>query len=290
MTEPGPGSSEHADDGVLRRNLTAGTNLNRLHEQPDPDSPTFRIRRNISTSTLTELRRREQQCVDSTVSAGSRRLVIEAVTYQLLTHALGREAAESEMINGPSAADQEAKRDISAMMQQYITTIVRQLELPNSCIVAALIYIERAVGNKKFSLSLQNWQPYAPLSFIFSADSIHALELARRTFTPSSHSPATSTHARRDMHTSKLVRSSLFIAHNAHTRPPLTPSPLLPSNVPFIPYLLVASAAAACSPPSSSPRSSPSTSLSGTRILSKLSASRTCKSLKSLDGKPTSFS
>mmetsp|Transcript_28682 Transcript_28682/g.71436 ORF Transcript_28682/g.71436 Transcript_28682/m.71436 type:complete len:155 (-) Transcript_28682:656-1120(-) len=54
-------------------------------------------------------------------------------------------------------------------MQQYITTIVRQLELPNSCIVAALIYIERAVGNKKFSLSLQNWQPCLLAAFVVAA-------------------------------------------------------------------------------------------------------------------------
>lgn len=54
-------------------------------------------------------------------------------------------------------------------MQQYITTIVRQLELPNSCIIASLIYIERAVSNERFSLSLQNWQPCLLAAFVVAA-------------------------------------------------------------------------------------------------------------------------
>eukprot|EP00966_Prymnesium_polylepis_P309008 7140332-Prymnesium_polylepis.1 len=44
-----------------------------------------------------------------------------------------------------------------------------QLELPNSCIIAALLYIERAVGNDRFSLSLQNWQPCLLAAFVVAA-------------------------------------------------------------------------------------------------------------------------
>jgi len=42
--------------------------------------------------------------------------------------------------------------------QGYILTIVRHLELPNSCIVASLIYVQRAVVGTRFSLSITNWQ------------------------------------------------------------------------------------------------------------------------------------
>jgi len=59
---------------------------------------------------------------------------------------------------------------ISAMLQSYIHTIVKHLELPNSCIVAALIYVMRAIeGSSRFSLSLTNWQPCLLAAFVIAA-------------------------------------------------------------------------------------------------------------------------
>jgi len=152
---------------MMRRNHTEGTNLQHLVDSPDQNAPpSGGMRRNISSSTLSELRRREQQSDSSGLSQGNRKLVIEAVTFQLLRYALGKEQAQAEM---QAAAAEGAGPGISATMQQYITTIVKQLELPNSCIVAALIYIERAVSNERFSLSLQNWQPCLLAAFVVAA-------------------------------------------------------------------------------------------------------------------------
>jgi len=58
---------------------------------------------------------------------------------------------------------------ISSSVQGYILTIVRHLELPNSCIVAALIYVQRAVSGTRFSLSITNWQPCLLAAFVIAA-------------------------------------------------------------------------------------------------------------------------
>ena len=58
---------------------------------------------------------------------------------------------------------------IASSLQGYIMTIVKHLELPNSCIVAALIYVLRAVDGSRFSLSLTNWQPCLLAAFVISA-------------------------------------------------------------------------------------------------------------------------
>jgi len=58
---------------------------------------------------------------------------------------------------------------ISASVQGYILTIVRHLELPNSCIVAALIYVQRAVSGTRFHLSITNWQPCLLAAFVIAA-------------------------------------------------------------------------------------------------------------------------
>ena len=57
----------------------------------------------------------------------------------------------------PAAADAPASAaDISETMRAYIETIVRQLELPNSCIIAMLVYIERALKGTRFVLTTRN--------------------------------------------------------------------------------------------------------------------------------------
>jgi hypothetical protein len=54
-------------------------------------------------------------------------------------------------------------------MQNYILTIVKHLELPNSCIVASLIYVERALDGTRFTLSTTNWQPCLLAAFVIAA-------------------------------------------------------------------------------------------------------------------------
>ena len=46
---------------------------------------------------------------------------------------------------------------------------MRHLELPNSCIVAALIYVQRAVSGTRFTLSITNWQPCLLAAFVVAA-------------------------------------------------------------------------------------------------------------------------
>ena len=46
---------------------------------------------------------------------------------------------------------------------------MRHLELPNSCIVAALIYVQRAVSGTRFNLSITNWQPCLLAAFVIAA-------------------------------------------------------------------------------------------------------------------------
>lgn len=151
---------------LMRRNHTEGTSLNLLDSPDQSAPPSGGMRRNASSNTLSELRMREQQSDSSELCQGNRKLVIEAVTFQLLKYALGKEAAQAEM---QATEEEGGAPGISSTMQQYITTIVRQLELPNSCIIASLIYIERAVSNERFSLSLQNWQPCLLAAFVVAA-------------------------------------------------------------------------------------------------------------------------
>jgi len=160
-----PAAQAEVVSSPMRRNHTEGHSLHQLVEPSEVnEQPPGGMRRNASSSTLSELRRREQQADTLALSPGNRSTVIEAVTFQLLRYALGKEAV-TEMRSGEG----DTRAGISSTMQQYITTIVRQLELPNSCIVAALIYIERALGNARFSLSLQNWQPTLLAAFVVAA-------------------------------------------------------------------------------------------------------------------------
>lgn len=85
-------------------------------------------------------------------------------------------AAASSSSGASSIAEDEAKlaalgvpSGISASLQSYILTIVRHLELPNSCIVAALIYVQRAVSGTRFTLSITNWQPALLAAFVIAA-------------------------------------------------------------------------------------------------------------------------
>lgn len=115
------------------------------------------VRRNKSSGMLSEMGRRERQ---TAASLASRHAVVEAVALQL----------QSYMGDAGSAdADVPAHKQLLPSMQTYIITIVKQLDLPNSCIVAMLIYLERAVGHERFQLTPHNWQPCVLAAFVVAA-------------------------------------------------------------------------------------------------------------------------
>jgi hypothetical protein len=187
----------------MRRNLTAAAALSVAGEQEPAQTSGTSIRRNTSASTLSELRRREQQSTSAGLE-GSRAAVVEAVACKLLEQVLGkagmlaamREGMQSIPEHAPpalsggasssSSSSQDAAQSrgagdgapspdsmlvpsISSSLQGYIHTIVRHLDLPNSCIVAAIIYVTRAVNGSRFSLSLTNWQPCLLAAFVIAA-------------------------------------------------------------------------------------------------------------------------
>ena len=47
--------------------------------------------------------------------------------------------------------------------------IVRRMELPHSCIVAVVIYVQLAVDDARFSLNVDNWQPTLLAAFVVAA-------------------------------------------------------------------------------------------------------------------------
>ena len=192
--------------GGMRRNLTAAASLSTAGIEKSSSTTNSNMRRNTSASTLSELRRREQQDV-TLAQEGSCAAVVEAVACKLLELVLGRSAMLAAMRENMQTIPEEnlpatKRKDdpigdrhdhacecdddssqnakvappdatlppgISASLQGYIHTIVRHLELPNSCIVAALIYVMRAVNGTRFSLSLTNWQPCLLAAFVIAA-------------------------------------------------------------------------------------------------------------------------
>jgi len=146
----------------MRRNESAAAQLQAVphHLLPPsaggPLSSSKDIRRNASSTALSELRMLESKGPSSTTD---RRDVIEAVVLHL--HELMLAAGAST-----EAAEGSAVRDA---MQTYIETIVRQLELPNSCIVAMVIYVQRAVDDARFTLTVRNWQPCLLAAFVVAA-------------------------------------------------------------------------------------------------------------------------
>ena len=142
----------------MRRNESAAAQLQAVphHLLPPSLSSSKDIRRNASSTALSELRMLESKGPSSPTD---RRDVIEAVVLHL--HELMLAAGAST-----EPADGSAVRDA---MRTYIDTIVRQLELPNSCIVAMVIYVQRAVDDARFTLTVRNWQPCLLAAFVVTA-------------------------------------------------------------------------------------------------------------------------
>ena len=139
----------------MRRNESAAAQLQSVTgKQPSSagaPAPTLAGKKNKSHASLSELGRQERS---DPSREGNRQLVIEAVVMQLLCHKGGTVTEEP---------------DLSKAMHKYIEAIVRQLDLPNSCIIAALIYIQRAIASGRFTLTDNNWQPCLLASFVVGA-------------------------------------------------------------------------------------------------------------------------
>ena len=159
---PAGGAAPAAPQSPMRRNESAAAQLQAVphHSLPPsaggPLSSSKDMRRNASSTALSELRMLESKGPSSSTD---RRDVIEAVVLHL--HELMLAAGAST-----EPADGSAVRDA---MRTYIDTIVRQLELPNSCIVAMVIYVQRAVDDARFTLTVRNWQPCLLAAFVVTA-------------------------------------------------------------------------------------------------------------------------
>jgi len=173
----------------MRRNESAAANL-QSHGAAcstgtsDPSTPGSSMRRNTSSMSLSELRMREMRA-RSKSDPVSRGAVIHAVAGVLLGHMLGEKAsieairaalpgfetaeAPAGEAGGDVAAPGALPKGIGNSMESYIETIVRQLELPNSCIIAAFTYVQRAVQGERFTLTPQNWQPCLLSAFVVAA-------------------------------------------------------------------------------------------------------------------------
>ena len=195
VTLPAGAAPARTSSGGMVRNQSAAAHLqtaacfsSQSAASPPPVAPAGMVRRNISSSALSELRRREGQ---QGGKKESERAVIRAVVLQLRMLMDDVPAAGVPRSNttpdaavptgvarantapeaaAPAAADAPASAaDISETMRAYIETIVRQLELPNSCIIAMLVYIERAVKGTRFVLTTRNWQPCLLAAFVVAA-------------------------------------------------------------------------------------------------------------------------
>ena len=175
----------------MRRNESAA---GQLQEQAVERLPGLRmsgdpadVRRNRSSTALSELRKREQGSGAGTSANANRQVVIDAVVlqlHQLMLAASAQAEAAAAAAAAVAAAAPAANSSASATaasppevvgtavrgaMHTYIDTIVRQLELPNSCIVAMLIYVQRAVADTRFTLTERNWQPCLLAAFVVAA-------------------------------------------------------------------------------------------------------------------------
>ena len=102
---------------------------------------------------LKELRHRERE---QPISQGTRDAVIEAVALQLAQHVSG-------------GIEAQASSSWSNAIGEFIEQIVQHTEMANSCIVAALIYIERALQVPGFALASQNWRSVLLAALVLAA-------------------------------------------------------------------------------------------------------------------------
>jgi len=156
---PSTSSGTLKQDSLMRRNESAAAQLQYAGKLEWGRGTGLGMpRKNKSSNALSELGERER----SLPARGKERSqVIEAVVFEL-------RARMSTSTTAPAKAGNMADQVMSSM-RTYIETIVQQLDLPNSCIIAMLIYVERAVGHERFELTNLNWQPCLLASFVVAA-------------------------------------------------------------------------------------------------------------------------
>ena len=140
----------------MRRNESAAAQLQYVgtFQWQEPLAQAPLVRKNKSSTALSELGRREQSLP---ASHADRPAVIEAVVHELM----------QQMERSTSGSEQP--EELAKAMKSYIETIVKQLDLPNSCIIAMLVYVDRAVSHERFELTPLNWQPCLLAAFVVSA-------------------------------------------------------------------------------------------------------------------------
>ena len=166
-------SSVPASAQTLRRNESAAATLQSLqchinsssasHNNNQKNNQTKPSRRNKSYSALSDLNQAEKESSHFTTN-GSRKQVCTAVAVyidRLIAKAANEKRKQEETV-------QEDKARVTAI-SEYIDTICKQLDLPNSCIVAMLIYLVRLGAQEKFDLTAMNWQPSILAGFVIAA-------------------------------------------------------------------------------------------------------------------------
>jgi len=141
----------------MRRNESAAAQLQYVgtFQWQEPLAQAPLVRKNKSSTALSELGRREQSLP---ANRADRPAVIEAVVYELM-----------QQMARAAGGDEQQAEELAKAMKSYIETIVKQLDLPNSCIIAMLVYVERAVSHERFELTPLNWQPCLLAAFVVSA-------------------------------------------------------------------------------------------------------------------------
>jgi len=85
------------------------------------------------------------------------------------TRALVCEACALHLEAQIQTSSAEESAAVVAALKDYVETICRQLHLPNSCIIAMVIYLDRLIANSNFELTALNWQPSVLSGFVVAA-------------------------------------------------------------------------------------------------------------------------
>ena len=130
------------------------------------------IRANKSAASLVE---EAQQQHRSQQQRASRSLLLEACALhleKLIEPAPGSQQPSQQQQPQQSSSSQPYRRcafPTDAAVLNYIGTIASRLSLPNSCVIAMVIYVERLASAPYFTLTACNWQPSIVAAFVVAA-------------------------------------------------------------------------------------------------------------------------
>ena len=138
------------------------------------------MRRIISSDHVHDLEKREQTALNvlkHTAAEGSCETLIQTVVHRIMESILGGDAALAKMRAyslGTSPSERTHSNVDAGQLQSFIFSILKTMRFPNSVLVNALIYIDRAISppNKKLQLTDLNWQPII-LTVIIISSKLH---------------------------------------------------------------------------------------------------------------------